>query len=107
MVSFRQKLEQGLKEKGFVVTDSPAEVDDGAVLVIGGTRQIPALVRARQRGALIVQRLDGMNWIHRLGGTGVRHYLRSEYGNFLLRLIRSKVADTAGGRNSPQLFIMV
>lgn len=93
MVSFRQKLEQGLKEKGFVVTDSPAEVDDGAVLVIGGTRQIPALVRARQRGALIVQRLDGMNWIHRLGGTGVRHYLRSEYGNFLLRLIRSKVAN--------------
>lgn len=93
MVSFRHKLEKGLKDRGLTLTDSPGDSGVNAVLVIGGTRQIPELVRARRRGALIVQRLDGMNWIHRLGGTGVRHYLRSEYGNLLLALIRSRVAD--------------
>lgn len=93
MVSFRQKLEKGLKDRGFKVTDTPSDSEVRAVLVIGGTRQIPMLLRARQRGVLIVQRLDGMNWIHRLGGRGVRHYLRSEYGNMLLALIRSRMAD--------------
>lgn len=93
MVSFRQKLEKSLQERGYRVCDSLLASEVCAVLVIGGTRQIPALLRARQRGVLIVQRLDGMNWIHRLGGTGVRHYLRAEYGNLLLRFIRARLAD--------------
>jgi glycosyltransferase involved in cell wall biosynthesis len=62
-------------------------------LVIGGTRQIGALWRAKRRGARIVQRLDGMNWLHRQQRTGVRHYLRAEYGNRLLAFIRSRLAD--------------
>jgi glycosyltransferase involved in cell wall biosynthesis len=93
MVSFRQKLEKGLIERGYTVCDSLSASEASAVLVIGGTRQISGLVRARRKGALIVQRLDGMNWIHRLGGTGVRHFLRAEYGNLLLRFIRARLAD--------------
>jgi len=41
----------------------------------------------------IVQRLNGMNWIHRKRFTGVRHYLKSEWNNYLLRLIRNQIAD--------------
>jgi glycosyltransferase involved in cell wall biosynthesis len=61
-------------------------------------------VSARRRGVRIVQRLDGMNWLHRLSPPlgrsrpgmprpGVRHYLRAEWGNLLLRLIRARLAS--------------
>jgi glycosyltransferase involved in cell wall biosynthesis len=44
-------------------------------------------------GVRVVQRLDGMNWIHRKKRTGWRHFIRAEYGNFILSLIRSRLAD--------------
>jgi glycosyltransferase involved in cell wall biosynthesis len=34
-----------------------------------------------------------MNWLHRRIKTGMKHYLRAEYGNFVLRLIRNRIAD--------------
>jgi glycosyltransferase involved in cell wall biosynthesis len=34
-----------------------------------------------------------MNWIHRRRQTGWRHYLRAEYGNIILSLIRSRLSD--------------
>jgi len=98
MVSFRHKLVVGLRARGINVTYDLSDIPYGAVLVIGGTRQLAELRRARQKGIPIVQRLDGMNWLHRLpvspggGRTGWRHYLRAEYGNIILRLIRSRLA---------------
>jgi len=93
MVSFREKLVKGLAERGIGVSydlvDTPCEV----ILVIGGTRDLVGLWRAKRRGVRIVQRLDGMNWIHRRRRTGWRHYLRAEYGNLILSLIRSRLAD--------------
>ncbi len=63
-----------------------------AILVIGGTAHLDVLWRARQRGVRIVQRLNGMNWIHRKRRTGLRHYLRSEANNFILAVIRRRLA---------------
>jgi glycosyltransferase involved in cell wall biosynthesis len=34
-----------------------------------------------------------MNWIHRRRKTGWRHYVRAEYGNIILSLIRSRLVD--------------
>jgi glycosyltransferase involved in cell wall biosynthesis len=34
-----------------------------------------------------------MNWIHRRVRTGIRHFLKAEYGNLLLRIIRSRIAN--------------
>ena len=91
MASFRLKFEQGLRARGVDVThDSPANAD--AVLVIGGTRHLLPLLQARQRGVTIAQRLDGMNWVHRKRNTGVKHFIRAEYGNFMLSLIRKRLA---------------
>ena len=61
--------------------------------MIGGTRHIDKLWRAKRRGVHIVQRLDGMNWIHRKRRTGIRHYLRSEVNNMILAFIRRHLAD--------------
>jgi glycosyltransferase involved in cell wall biosynthesis len=91
MASFRQKFQAGLKTRGMRVTHNPDEACD-AILVIGGTRHLLPLWRARRRGTRIVQRLDGMNWVHRRRSTGIRHFLRAEYGNLILSWIRSHVA---------------
>jgi glycosyltransferase involved in cell wall biosynthesis len=58
-----------------------------------GTRDLPGLWQARRDGIPVVQRLNGMNWMHRHCRTGLRHFLRSEYGNLILATIRSRLAD--------------
>lgn len=93
MVSFRGKLVRGLAERRIGVSYDLADTPYDAILVIGGTRDLAGLWRAKRRGVQVAQRLDGMNWIHRRRRTGWRHYLRAEYGNVILSLIRSRLAD--------------
>lgn len=91
MGSFRLKFEHGLGQRGIEVTHNP---DDGAdaILVIGGTRNLLPLWKAKRRGIRIVQRLDGINWVHRKRNTGLKHFIRAEYGNFILSFIRKRIA---------------
>lgn len=91
MASFRGKFEAGLSQRGIEVTHNARETCD-AVLVIGGTRNLYPLWKQRQSGVRIVQRLDGINWIQRRRRTGLRHWLRAEYGNLILSFIRRRLA---------------
>jgi glycosyltransferase involved in cell wall biosynthesis len=93
MVSFQNKLAAGLRARGIPVSYDLDNKPYGAVLVVGGTRQLGRLWRARRQGVPVVQRLDGMNWLHRLRWPGLHTYLRAEYGNCLLALIRSRLAS--------------
>ena len=96
MVSFHHKLADGLGRRGIAVSHDLRDFPYQAVLVIGGTRDLSGLLQARKRGIPVVQRLDGMNWLHRLSGVrraGWRLYLRAESGNLLLALIRSRLAS--------------
>lgn len=90
MVSFLHKFSAAVEKRGVGVTFDLTDDPYSAILVIGGSRQLPALFRARQR---VVQRLDGINWIHRKKPVSLKHSLRSEYGNFVLSLIRRFAAD--------------
>ena len=92
MASFRRKFEAGLAARGMDVSHDARQPSD-AILIIAGTRNLLPLWQARRRGVRIVQRLDGINWIHRRRNTGLRHYLRAEYGNLVLSYIRSHMAD--------------
>ena len=92
MVTFSAKLSAGLAARGIQVTYDLADLPYGAVLVIGGTRQLVGLRRAGRGGLPIVQRLDGMNWLHRRTRTGARHWLRAELANWLLAYIRETLA---------------
>lgn len=92
MVSFRRKLSAAMAERGIEISYDLADPAVDGILVIGGTRQIGQLWQAHRRGVRIVQRLDGMNWLHRVRRTGFRHYLRAEYGNLILRMIRNRLA---------------
>jgi glycosyltransferase involved in cell wall biosynthesis len=91
MVSFQEKFATGLNQRNIKVSYDLRDTPYDAVLVIGGTRQLPLLWQVKHRGIPIVQRLDGMNWIHRIMDTGRSHWLRSEYGNFILATIRSSL----------------
>jgi glycosyltransferase involved in cell wall biosynthesis len=93
MVSFQRKMAAALEQRGIQTVFDLSDLPYEAVLVIGGTRQLFGLWQARQRGIPVIQRLDGMNWLHRLRRTGARHYLRAEYGNLLLKLIRNQLAS--------------
>jgi len=92
VTSFRLKFEDGLRARGIDVThdlNQPADV----VLVLAGTRHLLPLWKARRRGQRIVQRLDGVNWVHRVRWAGVRYTVRAVYGNANLSFIRNRLAD--------------
>jgi len=89
---FQRRLAEGMQRRGHTVAYGPEVGQADCVLVIGGSRHLGALWRARRRGLPIIQRLNGINWIHRVRPTGVRHYLRAEANNLLMRAVR-RLAD--------------
>jgi len=91
--SFQRRLAAGLEARGVRVCYSLGDRPYGAVLVVGGTRQLAGLWRARKGGLPILQRLDGINWIHRRRRTGPRHFLRAELNNAVLRFTRDRLAS--------------
>ncbi|MCL4561691.1 MAG: glycosyltransferase, partial [Chloroflexi bacterium] len=90
--SFQSRLAQGLAGRGVDISYDLGDPGCSAVLVTGGIYNLGGLAQARRRGARIVQRLDGMNWIHRKRRTGWRHYWRSELNNWVLSFIRRHLA---------------
>ena len=90
---FQRRLAQGLAARGIEACYDLRDQPFDAILVTGGTRHLGGLLWARRKGIPIVQRLDGMNWLHRRMPTGLRHYLRAEANNFLLRAVRSRLAN--------------
>ncbi len=92
VASFRIKFEDGLRARGVDVTHDLSQSSDAA-LVLAGTRHLLPLWRARSRGQRIVQRLDGVNWVHRARWAGLRYTVRAIYGNANLSFIRNRLAD--------------
>jgi glycosyltransferase involved in cell wall biosynthesis len=93
VTSFQSKLTAALEARGIQVTHALDGLPCDAVLLTSTTRSLFPLLRLRKRGIRIVQRLDGINWLHRRLPTGPRHFLRAEYGNRLLALLRSRVVS--------------
>jgi glycosyltransferase involved in cell wall biosynthesis len=91
VTSFQANLTAGLNSRGVQVCHRLSEVPFDAVLLTSTTRDLPGLLCLRRRGIRIVQRLDGINWLHHRLHTGPLHFLRAEYGNRLLALLRSRI----------------
>jgi glycosyltransferase involved in cell wall biosynthesis len=90
--TFQAKMALGLEARGMQVCHDLSETPYDAILLTSTTRNLPGLLRQKRRGLRIVQRLDGINWMHRRLRTGLRHFLRAEYGNRLLSLLRARTA---------------
>ncbi|OGO16500.1 MAG: hypothetical protein A2Z14_07185 [Chloroflexi bacterium RBG_16_48_8] len=91
--NFQRRLELGLRDRNMEVCYGLPDRPSDVLMVIGATRNLTGLLRARREGIPIVQRLNGMNWIHRQVRTGVKHFLRAEINNLLLKMIRATLAD--------------
>jgi len=91
--SFQRRLAAGLAARGIGVAYGLDDEPYAAALVVGGVRQLAGLARARRGGLPLLQRLDGINWLHRRLPTGLRHYLRAEANNLLMRFVRRRLAD--------------
>ncbi len=91
--SFYARLTAGLEQRGVPSLPDAQDPACQAVLVIGGTRRVLEVLKAKRLGKRIVQRLNGMNWIHRRRFTGVDHFIRSEWNNLVLSLTRRSIAD--------------
>lgn len=91
--SFNEKLASGLNEHGIEITYDLTDPHLSVVLVIAGTKHLASLARCIKRGVPVIQRLDGMNWVHRRRFTGFKHFFRSEINNFIVQRIRKKFAD--------------
>jgi glycosyltransferase involved in cell wall biosynthesis len=92
VTSFRLKFEEGLRARGVDVTYDPSQPAD-VILVLAGTRHLLPLWKAHRQGRRVVQRLDGINWVHRVRWAGLRYTVRAIYGNANLALIRRRLAD--------------
>ncbi|MBN2388784.1 MAG: glycosyltransferase family 4 protein [Anaerolineales bacterium] len=92
MVSFQARFSAALERRGIGVCHDLDDRAYDAVLLIGGTRNLVGLVRARRRGVRIVQRLNGINWLHRRRPSSLRYFLRAEYGRWVLGFIRRWLA---------------
>jgi glycosyltransferase involved in cell wall biosynthesis len=92
VTSFRLKFENGLRSRGIDITNDPTE-DVDVVLVLAGTRYLLPIWRARRQGKRIVQRLDGINWIHHARWAGPRYTVRAIYGNANISFIRRRLAN--------------
>jgi glycosyltransferase involved in cell wall biosynthesis len=91
--SFQRRLARGLAARAIEVSFDLSDRPYDAILVIGATRRLGGLWRARQAGIPIFQRLNGMNWLHRRRRTGWRHYVRAELANRLLAWTRDRFAS--------------
>jgi glycosyltransferase involved in cell wall biosynthesis len=93
--SFQRRFEKALKEKGHVVRYSITDRDNDAVLVVGGSRKIASLVRARLRDIPVIHRLDGIGWLHRKRAArrGFKNFVYGELNNFLTNFLHSLVAS--------------
>jgi glycosyltransferase involved in cell wall biosynthesis len=91
--SFAGRLSAAMERRGVEVQADPLAPDCAVILIIGGSKRLDLIWRARRNGVRVVQRLNGMNWLHRKLNTGLRHSLRSEVNNGLLATIRSRLAD--------------
>jgi len=90
--TFKTSLQQGLIARGVQLAAGPEEDGCSSLLVIGGTRHLMRLIRARRRGVRIVQRLNGMNWMHKKNKSRPGYFIRCEVNNLLLAFIRRFLA---------------
>lgn len=91
--TFQQQFIKAAARQGITAHFDPSRSDIGAYLVIGAPRKfIPALYSARQHGIPVIQRLNGMNWIHRVRTSGWLYGKKADLANHRLSFFRKHIA---------------
>jgi glycosyltransferase involved in cell wall biosynthesis len=91
--TFQARLARVLQNEGLQVTYDLSDRPLQAVLLFAATRNWVGLERCRRDRIPIVQRLDGINWIHRVHPVPTGYFVTSELRNLLLRVVRARYAS--------------
>lgn len=91
MVSFQAKLIRGLQARDIAFSFDPMDHQNDAILIIGGSKNIFPFYSAKARNIPIIQRLNGMNWLHKIQKTNYKTWAYSQRANFLLNFIRRQI----------------
>lgn len=91
--TFYRNLVAGLEKRGHTVTNDLTERPLDVILVIMLTRQLPNLIKAKNEGIRIVQRLDGILWRHRVQPMPVRQKMLFSIRNRIMAFIRRYIAN--------------
>lgn len=92
--TFQKKFQEEAAKSGIEVHFNPERKDIGAFLIIGAPRRyLPYLLRARLCNIPVIQRLNGMNWIHQVVDSGLKYYLHSEFDNLSIAFVRRWIAS--------------
>lgn len=79
--SFLRRLRMGLEQQGIKVNLGSLGRDSDVLLVINATKNFVPLLSARGARIPIIQRLGGINWMHRTADTAWKTYLKACYSN--------------------------
>ncbi len=92
--AFQQRFIAEASRQGVHAHFDSGRKDIGAYLVIGAPRRyLTTLISAKTKGVPIVQRLNGMNWIHRVRPSGRLYAIRAEAANFSIAAVRKYLAS--------------
>jgi len=81
------------ERRGVGVTDDLYDESFSAVLLSPATRHVRQIVALHRNGVRIVQRLDGINWRHRVEETPLRSRIIASGRNRLMAFLRHRVSD--------------
>jgi glycosyltransferase involved in cell wall biosynthesis len=91
--SFQTRMTLNLENKGCRIVYPQDKICPDVIIVVGGTAKLSWLFMCKKRGAKIVHRLDGINWRHWVDDVSLLYKLKSEFRNFLIRIIRDVFSD--------------
>ncbi len=91
--TFQVRLTDIVTNNGYEVVFSEDKIQPDVVFVIGGSKKLWWIWRAKRKGAKVLHRLDGLNWRHRYDGSRFQVRIAAEIRNMLLMIVRNYLAD--------------
>lgn len=92
--SFQARFIEEAEKQGVSAHFDTHQKDIGAYLVIGAPkRYLGIMISARKKKIPVVQRLNGMNWIHRIYPSGLPYLIKAEAANASIAAVRKRLAS--------------
>lgn len=91
--TFQNLITNSLKNAGAIILPNGSEEKADLVFLIGGTRRLKWLKNHKKRGAKVLQRLDGINWRHRVDKYPLKYKIISISRNKITAYIRKHFTD--------------
>ena len=91
--TFQTNIENFLKSKDIEILYQGTTATPDLIFIISATRKLGLLIKYKLLGVKIIQRLDGINWRHKIENTSLLFRLKCEIVNLIMAFIRKFLSD--------------